>query len=577
MHHDVMLNALLFLALAVVIIPLCRFVRVSPVLGYLLVGSAVGPFGFALVEGNEGTAFLAEMGIVFLLFMIGLELSWDRLKVIRLYVFGMGTAQVAVTAALGTTIFMLLGLSAMPATLLGLALAFSSTAFVLQILSERGELSSQVGRISVAVLVLQDLAVVPLLVLIPLLGESQSAIFYALGRALLEATVAILLIFLVARFALRFVFRAVAATHAPEAFIAAALFAVIGTSFATDSMGLSYSLGAFLAGVMVASTEYRHQVEADLGPVRGLLMGLFFLTVGMTVNPVWIVSHLQSVAIGVTALMGLKAAVIFGLARAFRVPWPRALHLGVLLSQGGEFAFVVLARATEANLIGPESTEGLTSIIAVSMALTPLMAVLGSWMARSGTASAAPDTASMAPSADEVRDLDQHVILVGYGRVGHTVSTILEERGIPFIVIDNNPHFVARLRGQGRPVFFGDVRKLTVLRSIGIDRARALVLTLGEVKLREQIVPPLRSNFPDLQILSRARDRRQARVLENLGVDATVPEILEGSLQLAGLVLRGLGTPGEEVTDLLNDYRQNDYARLVMLPTSIRDEDREET
>jgi CPA2 family monovalent cation:H+ antiporter-2 len=368
-------------------------------------------------------------------------------------------------------------------------------------------------------------------------------------------------IFLVARLALRPLFHAVSATRQPDVFVAAALLTVVGTSFATEAAGLSLSLGAFLAGVMLASTEYRHQVEADLQPVRGLLMGLFFLTVGMTVDPRQVVADLPEITAGVALLLAGKALVLTLLAVAFRFPLTVALHLGLLLAQGGEFAFVVLARAGQAKLVSPGTIELVTSVVAISMALTPALAGIGDWLARRRHLA---DAQAVAPG-HECADLSGHVVIVGFGRVGQIVAAILSEQGIPFIAIDRDPRLVARLRDGGEtPVFFGDIRKVEVLKAVGAARARAVVLTIDTGSGREKLVPRLRAHFPELHILVRARDRRQARGLEKAGATAVVPEILEGSLQLAGTALRHLGLPPEEVHGLIEDYRRADYARLSL-------------
>ncbi len=559
--HGVILDMLIFLATAVLVSPLCRRVRVSPVLGYLLAGSLIGPMGWGLIQDDDGTRDLGELGVVFLLFMIGLELSWERLKIIRHFIFGLGTAQVLVTGALLAAGFALWGhVGGRTAMVIGVALAFSSTAFVLQILTERQELQTQTGRVAVAVLILQDLAVVPLLVLIPLLNGSGHDVAWALELALLKTLFALVTIFAFARFALRPVFHIIADTRAPEVFVAGALLVVIGTSYATGALGLSHSLGAFLAGVMLASSEYRHQVEADLQPFRGLLMGLFFLSVGMTVNPAALLANLPQVLAGVGILVTVKAGVLIVLARLFRFPLSTALHLGLLLAQGGEFAFIVLGQAGQSGLFPPQWAELLTAVVAVSMAVTPLLAVLADrlsqWL-RLG------ESRPLSPVA-ETDDLIDHVVIVGFGRVGQTVATILREQSIPFVAIDRDPGTVAAVRlGAGMPVYYGDVQKMDVLAAVGIARARALVLTIDSGSRREKLVPRLRQRFPDLCILVRARDRHQAHALELSGATAVVPEILEGSLQLAGKTLRQLGNSPDVVAGLLEQYRADDYARLT--------------
>lgn len=564
MHHGMILDLLIFLAIAVVVSPLCHRLRISSVLGYLVAGSVAGPVGLGLIADNEGTRSLAELGIIFLLFMIGLELSWDRLRVIRRFIFGLGSAQVLASglAAAAALSLLLPNLPFKGAMVVGLALAFSSTAFVLQILSERGGLTTQTGRVAVAVLILQDLAVVPLLVMIPLLGAHANGweMLSSMAGALSKAAFAMVVIFGLARLALRPLFQAVAATRSPEVFVAAALFAVIGTSVATESLGLSHSLGAFLAGVMLASTEFRHQVEADILPIRGLLMGLFFLTVGMTIDPTALVNDLPRTAIGVGLLLALKATIMAALALTFRFSLSTALHLGLLLAQGGEFVFIVLARAQQNALIDLGSAEMITGIVAISMALTPALALIGEWIARHQRL----HPALLVQLGEETKDLANHVIIAGCGRAGQIVLSILREQGIPYVGIEREPLLVETLRKRDEPVFFGDIRKLEVLKAVGGARARAVVLTIDSGSSREKLVPRLHALFPDLCILVRARDRRQAKGLEAGGATVVVPEILEGSLQLSGHVLRQLGAPAEEVQALLEAYRKDDYAKLAL-------------
>ncbi len=557
MAETYLTSALIFLAIAVVVTPVCHRLRVSPIIGYLVVGSIVGPYGLRLIDDTPGTRFLAELGIVFLLFMIGLELSFDRLRVIRRYVFGLGSAQVIITAgAIGGILYML-GTQAEASIVLGLALAFSSTAFVLGVLSERQALSSQVGRVSVAVLILQDFAVVPLLVMIPLLGTSEGALGPALMMAMLKALAALAALFVVSRFLLRPAFRIVAATRAPDVFIAAVLLVAVGTAFATEHAGLSPALGAFLAGAMLAGTEFRHQVEADIQPLRGLLLGLFFLTVGMLVDPADVIANWQSVIVGLMGLLLLKGLLIFLLARAFGFSNPVALHLGLVLAQGGEFAFIALGRAADSNLVSGNLVDQLVVIIAASMALTPFLDSLGNRLVRHFER----HKAERHGPGREVHDLADHVIIAGFGRVGQTVAAILRSRGIPFVALDRHPVLVAEFRNRGELVFFGDARKVDVLKAIGAERARAAVLTL-DGQGAERILSRLRREFPNLRVLVRARDQRHRSRLEAAGASAVVPETLEGSLQLAGALLRSLGTPNDEVHELLDGYRRNDYALL---------------
>ena len=559
MGHGVIQDLLLFLATAVVVTPLCRRLRVSPILGYLAAGMLIGPATLGVLSDSDGTTALAQLGVSFLLFMIGLELSFERLAVIRHLIFGLGTLQVLVTGGVIAGVVWLGGLPLPAALVVGLALAFSSTAFVLQALSERDELTTRTGRVAVAVLILQDLAVVPLLVMIPRLGGDGGSILWAVGESLVKALAAMGAIFLVARLALRPFFHMVAATRSPDVFVAAALLVVIGTSFATAAAGLSHVLGAFLAGVMLASTEYRHQIKAHLQPIRGLLIGLFLLAEGMSIDTHSVAAHLPLVAGGTLALLVGKALLLTLLAVLFQFPVALAMQLGLLLAQGGEFAMVVAARAGDNGLISAGAVGLLTAIVGLSMAVTPLLAAAGSWVVRQQRLA---DAAAHAPDG-EASDLENHVIICGFGRVGQTVARILADQGIPFVAVDRDPRHVAELRRKGEPVFFGDIRNLELLKSVGALRARAVVVTIDSGSGREKLMTRIRARFPELRVLVRARDLGQARGLEHMGATAVVPEALEGSLQLAGLALRSLGVPASEVADMLEEYRRGDYARLA--------------
>jgi monovalent cation:H+ antiporter-2, CPA2 family len=559
MDHGIIQSLLIFFAIAAVVTPLCRWIGLSPILGYLVAGVVLGPAVMDVIPQGEAAHDLAELGVVVLLFMIGLELSLERLAVIRHFIFGLGTAQVLTTAGIAAAIVWWAGLKPAAAVVVGLALAFSSTAFVMPALAERNEQTSQTGRVAVAVLILQDLAVVPLLVLMPRLSGDGASILWALAEAVAKATAAMVTIFLLSRLVVRPMFRLVASSRAPEAFVATTMLVVIGTSFATAAIGLSAALGAFLAGVMLASCEYRHQIEADLVPIRGLLMGLFFLSVGMSIDLDVLVRSWPQVLLGTVAMVTVKAAVLSVLALLFRLPWAVALHVGLLLAQGGEFALVVGSAAGDAGILSSERVDLLSTVVVFAMAATPMLAAAGSWISRRHRLAEAK---RLSPDG-EARDLASHVILCGYGRVGRTVAAILAEADIPFVAIDRDPRRVSEARGRGEPVFFGDIRNLDVLGAVGAERARALVLTIDTGSGRETLVPRLRSRFPDVSLLVRARDLVQGRHMEEAGATAVVPEALEGSLHLAGLALQALGWPARECADVLDHWRGDDYARLA--------------
>ncbi len=563
-------DIIFFLGTAVLVAPLCSRLNVSPILGYLVAGVLIGPSVFGIVRVDETTHWLAELGIVFLLFMIGLELSIERLRVMRRYAFGLGLAQVVVSTAVFAGIFTLFGAGPDAAIVIGWALALSSTAFVLQILSERNEVATHTGRASVAVLLLQDLAVVPVLVLIPLLASGERNIIGSLAEAAAGAAIALVAIFIVGRFVLRRLFRLVAATGIPEVFVAATLLAILVTGVVTDLVGLSYALGAFLAGLLMSGTEFRHQIAADIQPFRGLLLGLFFITVGMGVDLRVMASDITLILPLTVALICIKAVIIILLGRLFGMSMEVAFRTGMYLAQGGEFAFVILGLAVSKGLVGSEITNVLIGAVVLSMAATPLLITLSHRGVR----------LVMEQSDDGIRALrkdaavlDGHVIIGGYGRVGQTVAAALKQRGIPFIALDMDGNNVALGNRRGDPVYFGDLTRASIMGAAGAQRARALVIALDGASTAERLMQTVREHFAHLHVIARTRDREQARKLENAGARAAVPDTLEASLHIAAHLLRDLGDDADEIERLMTALRRDNYDlldRLISHPPSRR-------
>lgn len=553
---EALFDVLSLLLAAVILVPLCRRFGIPSVLAYLSAGVLLGPYTPGPVVDLEVTRVLAEFGVVFLLFAIGMELPLSRLRTMRRYILGLGFAQVAVTAALIGGIAVGLGLGARPALVAGLTLAFSSTAAVLAILVERGEAVSHYGRIAVAVLIFQDLAVVPVLVLLPLLAGDGLHMGEALALAGLKAALVLGAILGVGRLLLRPAYRFIAQARSPEVFTAANLLLVLAVAWATAEAGMSMALGAFLAGLLLADSRYRHQVEADIEPFRGLLLGLFFMTVGMSIDLPFVAAHLSQVvglAVG-TAL--LKAAVLALLCRPMGVERSDGMRVALLLAQGGEFAFVVFGRAAELGVMAGPIAQTLTAAVALSMVLTPILAAVGRALAaRSGTR-------QESPIPQEARDTDGHVIIVGYGRVGRTVGRLLTEHGIPFLGLDSDAERVAKARGDGLPVYFGDAGRGAVLRSVGIQGARAAVVTVNAGHEAERAIAAMRAEAPRLPVIARARDRLQERELADIGAVSVIPETVEASLQMAGAVLRSAGIAEDKVEGSLRAYRSARYGRL---------------
>ena len=554
-HGGAIDDALVFLAAAVLFAPLLKRLKFSLVLGYMAAGAMIGPHGLGMIDDTAETRELAEIGVVFLLFAIGLELSFERLKVMRRLVFGLGAAQVTVTLVLTGGIAFALGQSVGASLVIGAALALSSTAFVLQLMNERGELATRHGRATFSVLLFQDLAVVPILVLIPLLSGAggEESIALSLLATTAKALVALAVIVIVGRQLLRPLYHIIAAARAPELFTAMTLLVVLGIGWATQQVGLSMALGAFLAGLLLSESEFRHQVESDIEPFRGILLGLFFMTVGMAVDLGLAVRELLAVVALVAGLVALKFAVVLGLALAFKVPFGASVRSSALLAQGGEFAFVILGVAGSAALVPDAASDLLFLVIAVSMAATPGVVWAVGWVTdkvehRFNQESVGPDEA--------LEHLHDHVIIAGFGRVGRTVARILDSRLVPYVAVDNDAQRVRNGRHDGYQVFYGDAVRPDVLHKIGGEHARAVVVTLStHGQATDRTVRHMRTRMPDLPILARARDPNHARRLEELGATTTVLETLEASLQLGGAVLHETGMDWRDVEELIRQLR----------------------
>jgi CPA2 family monovalent cation:H+ antiporter-2 len=559
--HDseILYDVLVFLVAAVVVVPAFRRLRTSPVLGYLAAGILIGPHGLAVIRDSESAHTLAEFGVVFLLFMIGLELSVERLRLLGRYVFGLGALQVTITACLIGGVAWALGATGEAAMIIGGGLALSSTAFVLQLLIERGERGASFGKISFAVLLFQDLAIVPLLMLVTLLGKGEGSFVMVMGFAILEAAAALVLVVGVGRLVLRPVYRFIAETRSSELFVATTLLMVLGTGWLMSLVGISMVLGAFLAGILLSETEYRHQVEADIRPFRGILLGLFFMTVGMSIDITLIQRELVQITLIVIGLMVGKSIVTAALCRGFGLPVGVSVRVGLLLSQGGEFGFVLFLTASALGLLPMETTQMLLASVTLTMAATPVMAYVGG---RFSSFLARREKVSVAGVEQIGEDLHDHVLIAGFGRVGQTVAKILSAGGISYVALDLDATRIAACRAKGMPVFFGDASQIEILNSAGASRARGAVVTIDQPATADRILAAVHEFFPDLPIFVRARDLLHGRRLETEGATQAVPETLEASLQLGAIAMTSMGVRSDEVMGIIEDLRKDDYANL---------------
>ncbi len=521
-------EVILFLVTAGIVVPLFHRLRVSPVLGFIGAGALLGPsglgrltetvpwLGVVTISNRTEIAHLAELGVVFLMFMIGVELSWERLRILRRLVFGLGSLQVAVSGLLVAAVLMALEVPPTAAILVGLALALSSTAIVLPVLAEQKRLNTPAGRASFAVLLFQDLAVAPVLFAIAVLGRKDGDAVTGLAIALGQAVVALALLVGVGRLGLRPLFQLVARTRSPELFMAACLLVIAATALVAAASGLSMTLGAFVAGLLLAETEYRRAIEATIDPFKGLLLGVFFVSVGMGIDPAVLMKTPLTILGLAVGLLILKGGVILGVGRALRLPRAVALESALLLGPGGEFAFVLVGSAL-------------------------------------GRARAEPPPAERQPG---------RVIVAGYGRVGQLVAEMLARHKVPYIALDMDAARVADQRRLGNPVYFGDSANADLLRRCGIDTARALVVTLDQPRAVEAVVAAARTERPDLTIVARARDARHATALYEMGVDDAVPETIEASLQLSEAVLVDVGVPMGLVIASIHERRDEFRAIL---------------
>ena len=536
-------DVFVLLTAAIVVVVAVTRLRASPVLGYFVAGIAIGPHGFGLLRVEEDIRLLAELGVVFLLFMIGLELSLERLKTMRRFMLGLGGAQILVTGAAIAIVARLLGLAGPSAITIGLALALSSTAVVVQILVERGEIASRAGRATFSVLLAQDIAVVPLLMFVSLIGEPGGSLLANIALALVKAAAAIMLILAAGRYLCRWPFRWVAATRSSELFVALTLLVVLGTAWLTHMAGLSMALGAFLAGLLVAETEYRHQVEADIRPFKGLLLGLFFISVGMIIDLQLVAAQFELILLATLALVTVKAMIAGGLARAFGLPGDVAVRVGLLLGEGGEFVFVIVGAGVAGGAIAPEIGQFVAVVTGLSILLTPLLAFLGGRLG--GAMERRRAGADLAPTAEEIAEMGGHVIIAGFGRVGRTVAELLAAQQVPFIAVDLDPHHVRTARAKGHSVYFGDATRREVLHNLGAERAAALIITLDHPDSAKRSVTAARNSWPNLKLFVRARDAAHVPELRGLGAADVIPETLESSLTLARHALDAIGAPRE--------------------------------
>ncbi len=551
-------DILALLLATVIIVPFFHAIRLGAILGYLTAGVILGPWGLGIITEVDEIRHLGEFGVIFLLFILGIELKPEKLLQMWKMVVGLGLGQLLITSAILFSIAIACGLTSSEAIVVSFGLALSSTAFCLKLLAERGGISTVMGRMSFSILLLQDLAVVPLLALVSFLAGSEGGTAtefnytYAIG--------VIIALLLAGRYLLNPLLGRIVASQDPEVFISVALLLVLGVAWIMESIGLSMALGAFLAGLMLAESHFRHQIEADILPFRGILLGLFFMTVGMGIDFGLLWDQLGLIILLAIGLMMIKAAVVYALARISGARHDVALQTGVLLSQSGEFGFVMLGFAAVSGVLEVKLSQMMILIITLTMVLTPFVVKLANvWLLKFYK----PDLTGDDQYAEFIDDSEDHVILAGFGRVGARIGALLGAAGVPYIALDLKQDRVKKARAQGFPVFFGDASQVKVLQSAGADHAKMLVIALEDPERVDRLVSQVRQYYADMPIHARARDRFHCASLITHGATTTVSETLETSLRLTEEVLLGSGVDEEDVKRVIDEFREDYYLDVV--------------
>ena len=552
---------LILLATAVMVVVVCRILRLPVMLGYLTVGILIGPHAFGWIADTENTRHLAEFGVVFLMFSIGLEFSLTRLKAMQRTVFGLGGAQVLVTILLVMITGWLFGMDWRATLALGGILSMSSTAIVSKMLVERAELNLPYGQQMMGVLLFQDLAVVPLLIIIPALSSPPGNLTATLVYAMLKATLVLLVLLVFGQHVMRRWLHVVAGQKSPELFTLNVLFITLGLAYLTESAGLSLALGAFVAGMLISETEYRYQVEEDIKPFRDVLLGLFFVTIGMMLNLSSVVANFGWILLALTLLILFKAVIVALLARAFEDNWGVGLRSGIGLAQAGEFGFVLLTLADNAHLLHGNIMQITLAAMLLSMLTAPFLIQYGEAIARRFSAAEWTNRAlQMHQIAIQSMSSTSHIILCGYGRSGQKLASILEEEKLRFIALDLDSHRVREAAAAKKSVVYGDAAKREVLMAAGLMRAKVLVVSYKDKHSALAILRHVKELRPDLPVVVRANDDTNVEMLKNAGAAEVVAEVLEGSIMLASQALLLAGVPLSRVVRHVQENRARRYA-----------------
>ncbi len=561
--HDIsyLRDIIILLFASVVMVIFFKQLGLSPVLGYLVSGAMIGPYGFGLLQGEEVAMSIAELGIVFLLFAIGLELTLDKLKSMRKYVLGFGSMQVILTAIIISLVVKIF-VDTKTAILVGSALALSSTAMVMQVINENSENSTRVGRLSLSVLLLQDLAVIPILVFIPLLSSPGVSLTSALLGAFFNAIIALIIIFIVGRVFLRPIYRIVVDLKSDVLFLSITLIIILGSAFISHNLGLSFALGAFVAGLMVAETEFKYRVESEILSLKSLLMGLFFMTIGMSFQVQFLIDKLPIIILAAVGLIVVKSSIIVFLCRIFKFPLAPAIHSGFLLAQGGEFAFVVFLMAVENKIIDTQLSQLLMTIVTVTMAFTPLMATIGR---KIKSQIYVRDVLHDNKLKREIGDISKHTIIVGFGKIGRIISHILKTTNQDHLILDNNHRVVRVEKTNGHNIFYGDAMNKDILSYVGLDKAQSVIIAMEDDISCLKITRFINDNFPHIPVITKSETIRNSRRFKRLGATTVVAKNLETGLQLGKEALKCTKSSDKEIEKILEPMRDIESEFVVNL------------
>jgi CPA2 family monovalent cation:H+ antiporter-2 len=559
--HETLVTILVLLGASVVVVVVCRQARLPPVLGYLVVGIAVGPHAIGLVQDAPATHYLAEFGVVFLMFSLGLEFSLAQLRAMRRAVFGLGFAQVAITTLAGTVTLVLASFGWQVGLVLGGAVAMSSTAIVSKMITERMELATPHGRDVIAILLFQDLAVIAFLIVIPALGQRAEQLSMAIGLAVLKGAVALTLILGLGQKPVRAWFNLVARQRSSELFVLNVLLVTLGLAMLTELAGLSLALGAFLAGMLISETEYRYEVEEDIKPFRDVLLGLFFVTIGMSLDLRVVGENWPFVLLLLVVPVLFKLVLIVALARAFGAPLASSLRTGFYLAQAGELALVMVSLASQNGILASALAQVVLTAMVLSMLAAPIVIEFAEPIVRRLTANDwLARAAQLTNIASRAMTRQEHVLICGYGRSGQNLARLLEREDIAFVALDNDPERVREAAADGWSVVFGDAARRETLIAAGLPKARAVAITFADTHSALKILHHCQAVRPDLPVIVRTLDDSDLDKLIEAGATEVIPEVLEGSLMLASHSLLVLGVPLNRVLARIRAIREERYS-----------------